>query len=300
MAGIQLRKHVFVSYSHRDRDWLERLKIHLTPYLHGEGLHLWDDSRIAAGATWAQEIERELDGARAAVLLVSPDFLASDYINSVELPNILARAKSDLIVLWIPVAPSAYQATPLREFQAVVDPSKPLTTLSKAKQELALVEIAKRISSAMDVNAIGNALRVIDAFTPEVNAFVTGQAEPTQPPQFAVRAEQTAQALNLVDHGYSRKLVDIDDLQRLDTNSQKLIRAYERTMKELFERWTELKVKRIAQDPDTRAEAVEQSKLVRHDLCSELTELLAFIESMGMSLQDHYQHVRFICRQPGQ
>lgn len=69
-------------------------------------------------------------------------------------------------------------------------------------------------------------------------------------------------------------------------------------MKELFDRWTELKVKRVAQDPDTRAEAIEQSDLVRRQLCEELTDLLGFIESMGMSLQDHYQHVRYICRQP--
>lgn len=300
MSSIQLRKHVFISYSHRDREWLDRLKIHLAPYLRGEGLHLWDDTRIKAGASWAAEIDKELSEARAAVLLVSSDFLASEYVNSVELPKILARASSDLAVLWVPVAPSAYKATPLNQIQALHDPSNPLSTLSKAKQELALVEIAKRISSAMDVNAIGNALRVIDAFTPEVNAFITGQPEPERPPTYAVRAEQVSLQLNLVDHGQTRKLIDASDLLKLDSSSQKLVRAYERTMEELFDRWTELKVKRVALDPDTRAEAIKQSDLVRRDLCSELSDLLAFIESMGMSLQDHYQHVRFLCRQPAQ
>lgn len=298
MTQNALRKHVFVSYSHRDRDWLERLKVHLAPYLRGESLHLWDDSKIAPGSSWAAEIEGELSKARAAVLLVSPDFLASDYVHSVELPAILARAKSDLAVLWIPVAPSAYQATPLGQLQALHDPSKPLSTLPRAKQDAALVEIARRISAAMDVNAIGNALRVIDQFTPQVNAFVAGVPEPPEPPVYALRAEQSALALNLIDHGQSHKLIDAGDLLALDPNSQKLIRAYERTMKELFERWTELKVKRVAQDPEIRAEAIEQSDLVRRQLCGELTDLLGFIESMGMSLRDHYQHVRYICRQP--
>jgi hypothetical protein len=300
MGSIQLRKHVFVSYSHRDREWLDRLKIHLSPYLRGEGLHLWDDTKIAAGASWAAQIDEELSEARAAVLLVSPDFLASEYVYSVELPKILARAKTDLAVLWIPVAPSAYEATPLNQIQALHDPSKPLSTLPKAEQERALVEIAKRISSAMDVNAIGNALRVIDAFTPEVDAFVSGQPEPERAPTYSMRTEQVSLELNLIDHGHTRKLIDASDLLKLEPSSQKLVRAYERTMKELFDRWTELKVKRIAQDSDTRAEAIEQSDLVRRELCSELSELLAFIESMGMSLQDHYQHVRFICRQPAQ
>lgn len=128
----------------------------------------------------------------------------------------------------------------------------------------------------MDVNAIGNALRVIDQFTPQVDAFVAGVPESAQPPQYSQRAEQSALALNLIDHGQSRKLIGAGDLLTLDPNSQKLIRAYERTMKELFDRWTELKVKRVAQDPDTRAEAIEQSDLVRRQLCEELTDLLGF------------------------
>ena len=58
-------------------------------------------------------------------------------------------------------------------------------------------------------------------------------------------------------------------------------------MTELFERWTELKPKRVAQDPETRREARENSDSVRLDLCQELNSLEGFIESMGMSLQDH-------------
>lgn len=298
MPGLALRKHVFVSYSHKDREWLDRLKVHLTPFLRGEALYLWDDTRIRPGTSWHSEINDELTKARAAVLLVSPDFLASDYVHAVELPAIFARAKADLAVLWIPVAPSAYETTPLGSLQALHDPSKPLSTLPRAKQDAALVEIARRISAAMDVNAIGNALRLIDEFTPQVNAFVAGLPEPAQQPAYSQRAEQSGLALNLIDHGQTTKLINAGDILNLDGNSQKLIRAYERTMKELFERWAELKVKRIAQDPDTRAEAVGQSEVVRLELCAELTELLGFIESMGMSLQDHYQHVRFICRKP--
>ena len=62
-------------------------------------------------------------------------------------------------------------------------------------------------------------------------------------------------------------------------------------------RWTELKPKRIAQDLETRREAREESNEVREELCGELNGLLGFIESMGMYLQDHYAHVRYICSQ---
>ena len=94
------------------------------------------------------------------------------------------------------------------------------------------------------------------------------------------------------------KLITVKDFERLDANIQKLIRAYERTMKDLFERWTELKPKRVAQDPEIRREARELSDDVRRELCQEPNGLLGVRESMGMSLQDHYSHVRHICTQP--
>ena len=296
MPKPTLRRNIFVSYSHADKAWLERLKVHLAPYLRGEELVLWDDSKIMAGSNWEADISRAMATARVAVLLVTPSFLASEYVVKVELPAILKRAGDDLAVLWIPVAPSSYQATPLKLLQAVHDPKRPLSKLSRPKQDEALVAIAKRISSTMDVNAIGNALRLIDTFTPEVSAFVSGTPEPTTTKKYEYYAEQVSNSLNLVEPGGTTKLIDAEDLERLDPNAQKLIRAYERTMKELFERWTELKPKRIALDPDTRAEGISTSDLVRRELCSELTELLGFIESMGMSLRDHYHHVRYICQ----
>ena len=96
----------------------------------------------------------------------------------------------------------------------------------------------------------------------------------------------------------ARELITAKDLESLDADAKKLIRAYERTMKDLFERWTELKPKRVAQDAETRREARELSDDVRRELCQELNGLLGFIESMGMSLQDHYAHARYICTQP--
>lgn len=297
MGNQTFRTGIFVSYSHADRDWLSRLRTHLAPYVRGEKLDLWDDTKITAGADWAAEINRAMADARVAVFLVSPDFLASDYVAQVELPALLSRAEKDLTVFWIPIRASAYDATPLKNFQAAHYPSRPLATLSKPKQDEALVAIARRIASAVDINAVGNAFRIIDDFEPQVSAFVQGAHEPERSPLHSVRAEQVHESIHLIEATGTRVLITVRDFESLDSNAQKLIRAYERTMKELFERWTELKPKRIAQDPETRREAREQSDDVRRELCRELNGLLGFIESMGMSLQDHYSHVRYICSQ---
>jgi hypothetical protein len=298
MKEAKFRSGIFVSYSHADRDWLDRLRTHLAPYARGERLDLWDDTRIAPGANWAAEIDLAIANARVAVLLVTPDFLASEFVARVELPAILRRAGSDLTVVWIPIRSSAYEATPLSHFQAAHDPGRPLASLPKPKQDEVMVAISKQIAAAVDINAVGNAFRIIDDFEPQVKAFVAGSPEPEVPVVHSWRAEQVEASIRLVEPSGSRELITARDFERLDANAQKLIRAYERTMKDLFERWTELKPKRVAQDPETRREARETSDDVRRELCQELNGLLGFIESMGMSLQDHYAHVRYICTQP--
>ena len=298
MKQQRFRSGVFVSYSHVDRRWLERLRTNLTPYLRDERLVLWDDTKIAPGASWAAEIEHVLGEARVAVLLVTPEFLASDYVARVELPAVLRRARSDLTVMWIPIRASMYEATPLKVIQAAHDPGRPLASLTRPKQDEALVTISKHIAAAVNINAVGNAFRIIDDFEPQAKAFVAGSPEPEAPIEHSWRAEQVEMSIRLVEPGGARDLITAKDFEKLDANAQKLIRAYERTMKDLFERWTELKPKRVAQDPETKREARERSDEVRRDLCQELNGLLGFIESMGMYLKDHYAHVRYICTQP--
>ena len=146
--GDRDRNRIFISYSHRDSGWLDKLQTHLTPYLRSGTISPWADTQISPGGKWAEEIDRALLAASVAVLLVSPDFLASDFIVHHELPNLLRLAQHrQLPILWVAVTASAYQATELREYQALNDPSRPLDSLTISELNKELVRIAERIAA---------------------------------------------------------------------------------------------------------------------------------------------------------
>src|SRR5688572_27259939 len=84
-AQIQLPLNVFISYAHEDEAHRETLARHLSA-LEDEGLiRLWHDRKITAGREWAGAIDGALVESQIVLLLISADFLASDYCNDKEL-----------------------------------------------------------------------------------------------------------------------------------------------------------------------------------------------------------------------
>src|SRR2546421_2433710 len=82
---------VFISYAHEDEPWRERLEAHLS-LLRRQGLIAnWHDRQILAGEEWSQEIDEHLEAASIILLLISPDFLASDYCYEIEMQRALER-----------------------------------------------------------------------------------------------------------------------------------------------------------------------------------------------------------------
>lgn len=140
------RTHIFISYSHEDREWLEQLERMLRPLVRTQTIEVWSDERISPGEQWKSEIELALTRARMAVLLVSPDFLASDHIHRYEMPRLLeAAARDELTILWVPVRACLWEETQIAGFQAAHDPSRPLGTLPKGEREVALKAICECI-----------------------------------------------------------------------------------------------------------------------------------------------------------
>jgi len=144
------RDQLFISYSHVDRGWVDRLQTMIRPLVRSHGLRLWDDSQIQPGDKWREEIETALAAAKVALLLVSSDFLASEFVTNSELPQLLMAAEEEgLRILWVPLRPSLVRRTPIDAYQALLDPGRPLARMDPVEQEEALVEIALAIEKAL-------------------------------------------------------------------------------------------------------------------------------------------------------
>jgi len=148
------KSDIFISYSHRDEQYKDELLRHLR-ILEKQGVaSFWDTSHIPAGADWSSEIRKAIDEAEVAVLLISPDFLASDYVVEKELPALLERAKSrNTVILPILVRPTQWTSFPdLAQFQFLNDVREPLSSSSRKDDEYAKIsqQIAELVMAARD------------------------------------------------------------------------------------------------------------------------------------------------------
>lgn len=168
------RDQVFVSYSHLDQKWLEMLQVMLKPMIRNRTIRVWTDTEIAPGDKWKDKINDALASAKVAVLLVTPHFLASDFIAEHELPRLLDAAVNEgLVILWVAVSPSMYKETEIGEYQAANDPTRPLASLPQHEVEEELVAICQKIKTAMTT--------VKDSSPSERDGGVTGRTG--APPQ---------------------------------------------------------------------------------------------------------------------
>ena len=143
------RGEVFISYSHKDERWLSEMQTHLKPYLRNRSVTAWSDRQIVPGSKWFSEIQDALTRTSVAVLLVTPDFLASEFIHKHELTPIIGEAeRGGVRIMWILVRACAFAETPLKDYQAVIDLKKPLAEMKKVARDRAWVGICEEIQRA--------------------------------------------------------------------------------------------------------------------------------------------------------
>lgn len=142
---------IFVSYAHTDSACLDRLLVHLRPLERKSKIDCWSDRRIRAGDKWRKDIAANIESAAVAILLVSADFLASDFIVNHELPPLLIKAEaSGTRIIPVIVKPCGFtRDESLQNFQCMNDPKHPLLGLSDIEQEHLYERIAAEVHNEL-------------------------------------------------------------------------------------------------------------------------------------------------------
>lgn len=144
---------IFVSYSHTDSCCLDRLLVHLKPLERTCKIDCWSDRRILAGNKWRKAIADNIRTAAVAVLLVSADFLASDFIVNDELPPLLIKAEAaGMRIIPVIIKPCGFtRDESLQNFQCLNDPKQPLLGMSEIEQESLYDKVAAEICNEVKV-----------------------------------------------------------------------------------------------------------------------------------------------------
>lgn len=142
---------VFISYAHEDEELRRKLETQLA-ILQREGLiSTWQDRKIAPGQEWAKEIGAELEAADLVLLLVSADFLASGYINDVELKRALERHEAgEARVIPIILRPSLWQRGAFAKLQALPTDAEPVTSRKWGSLDEAFFDVAQGLARVIE------------------------------------------------------------------------------------------------------------------------------------------------------
>ena len=139
---------VFYSYAHEDAELLEKLKTHLAGLKQRKLISEWHDGEITAGTDWGKEIAEHLASANVILLLISPDFISSDYVNDVELKKAIERHKEGTArVIPIILRPVNWDGLAFSNLKALPLDGRPVTRWPNRDE--AFLDIAKGIEKTI-------------------------------------------------------------------------------------------------------------------------------------------------------
>lgn len=119
---------LFYSYAHADEAFRDELEKHLSTLRRSGLIEEWHDRQIGAGQEWEKQIDRNLEAADLVLLLVSPDFLSSDYCYEVEMKRALERhARDEALVVPVILRPSDWTGAPFQKLQNVPKDGRPIS-----------------------------------------------------------------------------------------------------------------------------------------------------------------------------
>jgi hypothetical protein len=207
---------LFFSYSHKDEALRDRLEVHLASLKRSGAISTWHDRRITAGDPLGQRIDENLERADIILLLISPDFLASDYCHDIEMQRALQRhAEGSARVIPVILKPCDWQHSPFSSLLAAPADGKPITRWPD--EDEAFLDVVRQIRAAL----------------PASGPAASNQAQPV-----ATRAATQPQAAGPRSSNLRlrKQFTDADRDRFLDEAFEFIGRYFENSLRELSER----------------------------------------------------------------
>jgi hypothetical protein len=140
---------VFVSYAHADEEFRIQLEKHLSVLRRDGLIQLWHDRKITPGKEWKGEIDGHINTADFIILLISEDFVASDYCYDVELSRALARHEAhEAVVVPVILKPVDWEGAPFGKLLALPTDARPITNWRSRAD--AFADVARGIRRALE------------------------------------------------------------------------------------------------------------------------------------------------------
>jgi hypothetical protein len=165
MSNIQPPKpiKIFYSYSHKDKDYLERLQDHLSTLKNNGVITNWHDRRITVGQDWKLKIDEHLNTADVILLLVSPDFIGSAYCYGIEMERAMQRHEDrEALVIPIIIRDVNWQGAPFGKLNVAPHDGRAVNTWQN--EDTAFKQVAKDIQEAIESRGWSYGIEYVDAW----------------------------------------------------------------------------------------------------------------------------------------
>ncbi len=208
---------IFYVYARKDDRLRSRLEAHLAA-LRREGLiSTWYDQEIVAGSPWETRLDEQLNSANMILLLVSANFMASDYCYSVEMQQALRRAEAgEARVIPILLSPVDWQLAPFAHLRVLPASGKPITSWSN--QDAALASVVQDIRHAI-AEFTGLPIKAAGAYTGREQASSLVREQPVvKEPMISTPAELTASVLHAAINRYYKELREYESKGETELN----------------------------------------------------------------------------------
>ena len=139
-----VRDQVFVSFSPSDKSYLEDIKKHFKPFK--DKINFGGNDQVLPGQNWKEEIEEAISKTKVIILLLSADFLASDFIISNELPSLLKAAENDgARILTVILRPCLYDIIDeLEDYKKMNPGNVPILSMDMMEREELYVNLVRQ------------------------------------------------------------------------------------------------------------------------------------------------------------